>query len=92
MKRNGSKVESLSSNGISDADKKLEMVAEEKLVSFCGQVLREASEIQSSLGETINMDIHRVLELRSPVIVKVCFVFHGVPFSADISPFLAEFW
>ncbi|KAK3023742.1 hypothetical protein RJ639_044407 [Escallonia herrerae] len=50
---------------------KLEGIAEEKLVSFCGQVLREASEFQSNLGETTNMDIHRVLELRSPIIVKV---------------------
>ncbi|KAK3000475.1 hypothetical protein RJ639_020636, partial [Escallonia herrerae] len=50
---------------------KLEGIAEEKLVSFCGQVLREASEFQSNIGETTNMDIHRVLELRSPIIVKV---------------------
>ncbi|KAF4382922.1 hypothetical protein G4B88_010093 [Cannabis sativa] len=34
-------------------------------------VLREASDLQSTAGETTNMDIHRVLELRSPVIVKV---------------------
>ncbi|KAA8523374.1 hypothetical protein F0562_009797 [Nyssa sinensis] len=53
------------------ADEKLEGIAEEKLVSFCGHVLREASDFQSSLGETTNMDIHRVLELRSPIIVKV---------------------
>ncbi|XP_047309757.1 brefeldin A-inhibited guanine nucleotide-exchange protein 5-like [Impatiens glandulifera] len=50
---------------------KLEMVAEGKLVSFCEQVLQEASDFQSSLGESPNMDIHRVLDLRSPVIVKV---------------------
>ncbi|KAF4366438.1 hypothetical protein CsatB_010707 [Cannabis sativa] len=50
---------------------KLEGLAEEKLVSFCEQVLREASDLQSTAGETTNMDIHRVLELRSPVIVKV---------------------
>ncbi|KDP33992.1 hypothetical protein JCGZ_07563 [Jatropha curcas] len=61
------------SSVISDAavDKKLEGVAEEKLVSFCEQVLREASDLQSSVGETTNMDVHRVLELRSPIIVKV---------------------
>lgn len=54
-----------------NADAKLVGVAEEKLVSFCGQILREASDLQSTVGETTNMDIHRVLELRSPVIVKV---------------------
>lgn len=52
-------------------EEKLEGIAEEKLVSFCGQVLREASEFQSNLGETTTMDIHQVLELRSPIIVKV---------------------
>nr|GMD32210.1 brefeldin A-inhibited guanine nucleotide-exchange protein 5 [Ipomoea batatas] len=50
---------------------KLQGFAEEKLVSFCGQVLREASDFQSSMGENTNMDVHRVLELRSPIIVKV---------------------
>ncbi|KAL6516751.1 Brefeldin A-inhibited guanine nucleotide-exchange protein 5 [Orobanche hederae] len=52
-------------------EEKLEGIAEEKLVSFCEQVLREASDIQSNMEETTNMEIHRVLELRSPVIVKV---------------------
>lgn len=52
-------------------EEKLEGLAEEKLVSFCEQVLREASDLQSSVGDTTNMDIHRVLELRSPVIIKV---------------------
>lgn len=46
-------------------------IAEEKLVSFCAQVLREASDFQSDSGDATNMDIHLVLELRSPVIVKV---------------------
>ncbi|KAL8532969.1 hypothetical protein ACS0TY_009290 [Phlomoides rotata] len=50
---------------------KLEGIAEGKLVSFCEQVLREASDFQSSMEETTNMDIHRVLELRSPIIIKV---------------------
>ncbi|CAI9767436.1 unnamed protein product [Fraxinus pennsylvanica] len=50
---------------------KLQGVAEEKIVSFCEQVLREASDFQSSTEGTTNMDIHRVLELRSPIIVKV---------------------
>lgn len=45
--------------------------AEEKLVSFCGQVLKEASDFQSSIGEGTNMEIHQVLGLRSPIIVKV---------------------
>lgn len=55
----------------SNEEEKLEGLAEEKLVSLCEQVLREASDLQSTVGETTNMDIHRVLELRSPVIVKV---------------------
>lgn len=54
-----------------DTEDKLEGAAEEKLVSFCEQVLKETSDLQSSLGESTNMDVHRVLELRSPVIVKV---------------------
>ncbi|PIN20402.1 Guanine nucleotide exchange factor [Handroanthus impetiginosus] len=52
-------------------EEKIVGIAEEKLVSFCEQVLREASEFHSSMEETTNMDIHRVLELRSPIIVKV---------------------
>ncbi|XAR51125.1 hypothetical protein NMG60_11005668 [Bertholletia excelsa] len=55
----------------SSVREKLETIAEEKLVSFCGEVLREASDFQSSIGQTTDMDIHRVLELRSPIIVKV---------------------
>ncbi|KAG4144466.1 hypothetical protein ERO13_D05G038800v2 [Gossypium hirsutum] len=50
---------------------KLEGIAEEKLVSFCAQVLRDTSDLQSTIGETSSVDIHRVLDLRSPVIVKV---------------------
>ncbi|XP_052182190.1 brefeldin A-inhibited guanine nucleotide-exchange protein 5 isoform X2 [Diospyros lotus] len=50
---------------------KLETLAEEKLVSFCGQVLKEACDFQSSIGDTTNMETHQVLELRSPIIVKV---------------------
>ncbi|KAH7856207.1 hypothetical protein Vadar_033926 [Vaccinium darrowii] len=63
---NGSSVD-----GDSGVGEKLGTIAEEKLVSFCGQVLKEASDFQSIMGETTNMDIHQVLELRSPVIVKV---------------------
>uniref|UniRef100_A0A5B6ZVK9 Putative brefeldin A-inhibited guanine nucleotide-exchange protein 5 n=1 Tax=Davidia involucrata TaxID=16924 RepID=A0A5B6ZVK9_DAVIN len=58
-------------NNSSSTEEKLERIAEEKLVSFCGQFLREASDFQCSVGETTNMDIHRVLELRSPITVKV---------------------
>ncbi|XP_019057827.1 PREDICTED: brefeldin A-inhibited guanine nucleotide-exchange protein 5 isoform X1 [Tarenaya hassleriana] len=54
-----------------DPEDKLSGVAEEKLVSFCEQVLKETSYLQSTLGETTTTDVHRVLELRSPVIVKV---------------------
>ncbi|XP_034700058.1 brefeldin A-inhibited guanine nucleotide-exchange protein 5 isoform X2 [Vitis riparia] len=77
---NYKKEEDLESNGSQgdssftesfNADEKLVGIAEEKLVSFCGQILREASDLQSTVGETTNMDIHRVLELRSPIIVKV---------------------
>ncbi|XWS26510.1 hypothetical protein CRYUN_Cryun26dG0038000 [Craigia yunnanensis] len=53
------------------AETELEGIAEEKLVAFCEQVLRDASDLQSTIGETSNVDIHRVLELRSPIIVKV---------------------
>ncbi|KAF7837607.1 brefeldin A-inhibited guanine nucleotide-exchange protein 5-like [Senna tora] len=56
---------------LSEAEEKFERIAEEKLVSFCELVLREASDLQSNAGETTNMDIHRVLELRAPIIVKV---------------------
>lgn len=52
-------------------EEKLEGIAEGKLVSYCEQVLRDASDFQSSMDEATNMDIHRVLELRSPIIVKV---------------------
>ncbi|KAJ9558540.1 hypothetical protein OSB04_013154 [Centaurea solstitialis] len=45
--------------------------AEEKLASFCGQVLKEASDFQMSIGDNTNMEVHRVLELRSPIVVKV---------------------
>lgn len=54
-----------------DDDATVKTDAEEKLVSFCGQVLKEASEFQSSIGDTTNMEIHQVLGLRSPIIVKV---------------------
>lgn len=69
-------VDSTEVNGLSitqdsDSEVKFERLAEEKLVSFCEQVLREASDLQSITGETTNMDIHRVLELRAPIIVKV---------------------
>ncbi|KAE8714059.1 Brefeldin A-inhibited guanine nucleotide-exchange protein 5 [Hibiscus syriacus] len=53
------------------AETKLEVIAEEKLVSFCAQVLRDTSDLQSKIGETSSVDIHRVLELQSPIIVKV---------------------
>ncbi|KAL4585943.1 hypothetical protein LXL04_010570 [Taraxacum kok-saghyz] len=54
-----------------DDDVAVNSDAEEKLVSFCGQVLKEASEFQSSIGEGANMEVHQVLGLRSPIIVKV---------------------
>ncbi|XP_042487874.1 brefeldin A-inhibited guanine nucleotide-exchange protein 5-like [Macadamia integrifolia] len=54
----------------SNVEEGVEGIAEEKLVSFCGQILKEASDLQSGTGEA-NVDVHRVLELRSPIIVKV---------------------
>ncbi|ONM24439.1 HOPM interactor 7 [Zea mays] len=50
---------------------KIKYLAEGKLVSFCGQILKEASVLQPSTGEAASADIHRVLDLRAPVIVKV---------------------
>ncbi|KAH9613532.1 hypothetical protein KSS87_009647 [Heliosperma pusillum] len=61
----------LSTVAYSKEEEQLEQVAEEKLVSFCGHVLKEASEFQLTAGGTNNKEIHRVLELRSPIIVKV---------------------
>ncbi|KAL0402578.1 UNVERIFIED_CONTAM: Brefeldin A-inhibited guanine nucleotide-exchange protein 5, partial [Sesamum latifolium] len=52
-------------------EEKLEGLAEQKLVYFCEKVLRDTSDFQSSTEETTNMEVHRVLELRSPVVVKV---------------------
>ncbi|KVI00546.1 Armadillo-like helical [Cynara cardunculus var. scolymus] len=52
-------------------DEDVKTNAEEKLASFCGQVLKEASDFQMSIGDNTNMEVHRVLELRSPIVVKV---------------------
>ncbi|XP_047964493.1 brefeldin A-inhibited guanine nucleotide-exchange protein 5-like isoform X2 [Salvia hispanica] len=52
-------------------EEKPEGIAEEKLVSFCKQVLREASDFQPSTEETENTEIHQILELRAPIIAKV---------------------
>lgn len=55
-------------------EEKLIGIAEEKLVTFCGQILKDASDLQPNSGEAAAMDIHKILEIRSPVIVKVCIV------------------
>ncbi|XP_058108815.1 brefeldin A-inhibited guanine nucleotide-exchange protein 5 [Magnolia sinica] len=60
-----------SSTEIAGAEEKLKGMAEEKLISFCGQILKEASDLQPSTGDAASVDIHRVFELRSPIIVKV---------------------
>lgn len=66
------KGESETSDSLDEDDVTVKTDAEEKLVSFCGQVLKEASDFQSSIGETTtNMEIHQVLGLRSPIIVTV---------------------
>ncbi|KAG6492868.1 hypothetical protein ZIOFF_047836 [Zingiber officinale] len=54
-----------------NSEEKLLSAAEEKLVSFCGQILKEASDLKPSTGEAGSANIHRVLDLRAPVIVKV---------------------
>nr|XP_009397789.1 PREDICTED: brefeldin A-inhibited guanine nucleotide-exchange protein 5-like [Musa acuminata subsp. malaccensis] len=55
-----------------DSEEKLKGIAEEKLVSFCGQILKETSELKSgTLVEVGYAHLHRVLDLRAPVIVKV---------------------
>ncbi|KAI9114056.1 hypothetical protein K1719_015307 [Acacia pycnantha] len=46
-------------------------MAKGKMVAVFEQVLAEVSELQSSAGEATNKDIHRVLELRAPLIVMV---------------------
>lgn len=54
-----------------ESEDKVKSLAEEKFVSFCGQILKEASDLQPSSGEAASADIHRVLDLRAPIIVKV---------------------
>ncbi|KAI7752417.1 hypothetical protein M8C21_005087, partial [Ambrosia artemisiifolia] len=56
---------------LDDDDDRVKTNAEEKLASFCGQVLKEAYDFQTSIGDSTNMEIHQVLELRSPIVVKV---------------------
>lgn len=68
---NGSSEETNGSSVESDQQEKLRSLAEGKLVSFCGNILKEASDLQPSNGETASADIHRVLDLRAPVIMKV---------------------
>ncbi|KAL5197929.1 hypothetical protein ABZP36_001441 [Zizania latifolia] len=68
---NGSNEETNGYGVESDEHEKLKNLAEGKLVSFCGQILKDASDLQPSTGEAASADIHRVLDLRAPVIVKV---------------------
>jgi len=70
----GKKDSTEETNGLnveSDDQEKIKYLAEGKLVSFCGQILKEASDLQPSTGEAASADIHRVLDLRAPVIVMV---------------------
>jgi guanine nucleotide-exchange factor len=71
---NGSAEETNGVSVQSDEQEKLKNLAEGKLVSFCGQILKEASDLQPSTGETASADIHRVLDLRAPVIIKVYYI------------------
>uniref|UniRef100_A0A0D6QU32 SEC7 domain-containing protein n=1 Tax=Araucaria cunninghamii TaxID=56994 RepID=A0A0D6QU32_ARACU len=68
---NSSAVKVPNHNEIKEEEVKLKEIAEQKLVSFCGQVLKEASILQPGSGEAVDADVHRVLVLRTPVIVKV---------------------
>ncbi|KAJ0966984.1 hypothetical protein J5N97_023901 [Dioscorea zingiberensis] len=52
-------------------DEQLKSLAEQKLVSFCSQILKEASDLQPSTGVAASADVHRVLDLRAPIIIKV---------------------
>jgi guanine nucleotide-exchange factor len=75
-KSTSNELNGVSSEGLEE-EKNLKGLAEEKLVSFCGNVLREASDLQpntvEAAGSTTGADIHRVLDLRAPIIVKVQF-------------------
>ncbi|KAD5802636.1 hypothetical protein E3N88_13996 [Mikania micrantha] len=53
-----------------DDDDIVKTNAEEKLTYFCGHVLKEASDFQMSIGDSTSMEIHQVLELRSPIVIK----------------------
>lgn len=59
------------SDEVSGGDENLKVIAEEKTVSFFEQILKDASELHSSTGEAASVDIHRVLEMRAPIIIKV---------------------
>ena len=54
----------------SDVEETPERIAK-KLVSFSEQILREASDLRSNIGETTNMDFYHVLLLCAPIILKV---------------------
>lgn len=56
-------------------DEQLKSLAEQKLVSFCSEILKEASDLQPSTGDAASADVHRVLDLRAPVIIKVNNIF-----------------
>lgn len=45
--------------------------AEQRIVSFCGYILKEASYLQPGMGDALETDAHMSLTLRSPVVVKV---------------------
>jgi len=67
-------VETISSDEFAenaDSEEKLKSLAEEKFVAFCGQILKDASDLQPITGEAASADIHQVLDLRAPIIVKV---------------------
>lgn len=61
----------ISNYDLKEEELKLQEIAEQKLVSFCGQVLTETSSLQPGAGEAVDADVHRVLVLRAPIIVKV---------------------
>lgn len=52
-------------------EQELREEAERRLVSFCGDVLREVATLQPGPSEAVESDVHRALDLRSPVTVQV---------------------
>eukprot|EP00249_Psilotum_nudum_P022212 c28418_g1_i1 orf=484-1569(+) len=72
---NGSRIamdiQSNASEGLWKAEGKIREEAEQKLVSFCGHILKEAVDLQPSVGDAVEVGVHLVFALRVPIVVKV---------------------